>query len=170
MSPLEKVAEKYYKDKIITEFDTWKKTDTVYKGYLKNLESVAPPFARSGCAKFLIAVLLSFLIVSSLLNVNAYTAFYEDGFRYKTSIADVSGTYYRYEDIKMLVKVKGRYDYYGSYEEYPSYVIVMNSGTAIDLLYEVSAEDAEKHIVPLLREKGVAVTEVHDLSEKGSIY
>lgn len=30
---------KYYKNKIVTEFDTWKKTDNVYKGYLKNLES-----------------------------------------------------------------------------------------------------------------------------------
>ena len=139
------------------------------RAYLKNLESVAVPFSRSGCARLLIFILLTLLILTSLLNVNSYTAFYEDGFRYKTAMTDISGTYYSYSDVAELVKVRGRYDYLGHYEEYPSYVIIMKNGYAIDLLYEISPDNAEKHLVPLMREKGVPVTEVHDLSENGSI-
>ncbi len=139
------------------------------RAYLKNLESVAAPFSRSGCARVLIFILLTFLILTSLLNVNSFTAFFEDGFRYKTSLTDISGVYYSYSDISELVLVKGRYDQFGKYEEFPSYVIIMKSGVAIDLIYEVTDEDAEKRLVLLLRDKGVPFTEVHDLSEKGSI-
>ena len=137
--------------------------------YLKNLESAAAPFSKSGCARFLVFAVLTMLILTSLLSVNSFTAFYDDGFRYKTSVADISGSSYSYSDIKEFVKVNGRYDYLGSYEEFTSYVIIMKNGYAIDLLYEVSAEDAEKRLVPLMKDKGVPVREVHDLSENGTI-
>ena len=149
---------------------TVKLTSKKKRKYLKDLESISPPFSKSGCARFLAFILFAILILTSLINVNSYTAFYDGGFRYKTSISDISGSYYKYSDVKALVKVNGRYDQFGNYEEFTSYVIIMNNGTAVDLIYEVSAEDAEKHLVPLLREKGVPMTEVHDISEKGSIY
>ena len=139
------------------------------RAYLKNLESAAAPFSKSGCARFLVFTVLTMLILTSLFSVNSFTAFYDDGFRYKTSVADVSGSYYSYSDIKEFVKVNGRYDYLGNYEEFTSYVIIMKNGYAIDLLYEVSAEDAEKRLVPLMKEKGVPMREVHDLSENVTI-
>ena len=135
--------------------------------YLKNLEKIAPPFSKSGCAKFFVFIMLSVLIITTLLNVNSFTAFYDDGFRYKESVFDIAGTYYPYSDVKALVKVQGRYDGYGNYEKFDSYVIITKDGKPIDFLYEVSNEQIEKHLVPILLEKGVTVTEIHDIDLNG---
>ncbi len=135
------------------------------RAYLNSLESISPPFSRSGCARFIIFILLASLIILSLLNVNSYTAFYDDGFKFKTSMTDISGTFYSYSDVRELVRVKGEYDDNGNYKEYAYYVIVMNNGTQIYLQTEVSAEIIETKIIPILKSKGVAMSEVHDVSE-----
>ena len=135
------------------------------RAYLNNLENISPPFSRSGCARFIIFILLTALIILSLLNVNSYTAFYEDGFRFKVSVTDISGSYYSYSDIREFVKLKGEYDDNGNYNEYVSYVIVMKNGTQIYLQYEVPREAVEEKIVPILESKGVPMIEVHDRSD-----
>lgn len=67
------------------------------------------------------------------------------------------GNSYPINQINSVWHVEGRYNALGDWLDYPSYILLMNDGTKLDLYEKIEFTDAEKHILPILKKYGLDI-------------
>ena len=102
-----------------------------------------------------LAILTSFIgcILLTKWNIN----FKEDGFIDNSRFFAVKGTYCEYSDIDRIYYKENRENDFGDTIDIPSYVIVLNDGTEIDLHEFDSIESYEVSLLDHLTENGVEI-------------
>ena len=107
--------------------------------------------------KGFVALLIVGSIIGSVLVANCNLNFYSNGFMDNSTLLSLRGTYYSYGDVEKVYYKANRVNSFGDTLENPSYVLVLKSGTEIDLIDHGDLEDYEDILIPLFREQGIPI-------------
>lgn len=113
-----------------------------------------------GADKFMkgfLAVIVAVCIAGCVLCANWNLNFMSDGFEDNSEFFSLKGTYYDYEQVERVFYRPDRVNGLGETLDMPSYVLVLQDGTEIDLYEHGEITDYEETLLELFRSKGIAV-------------
>lgn len=112
-------------------------------------------------------VLVSLGLIFTVLLANTHISFKHNGIVDKSSPFSLRGTFYPYSEVNSLWRIEGRYNGFGEWLDAPSYVIVFKNEKKLDLYQYLEYSDMERHILPILTQKGFEVRKADSLDDVG---
>lgn len=106
--------------------------------------------------QFVIAVSLVFTILLANTNIQ----FRNDNIICNLNLLSIKGQTINYENIEKMYKAKSVTNDFGKRINETAYVILLKNNEQIDLYYDISDEDVEKYILPIIIKKNIPIEEI----------
>jgi len=112
-----------------------------------------------GFTRFIVSLCLIFTVLLANTNIS----FKHNGIVDRSSFFSLRGRYYPYSKVNSLWCIEGRYNGFGEWLDAPSYVIVFENEKKLDLYQYIEYSDMERHILPILTQKGFEVQKAESI-------